>query len=164
MADGRESDHDAQTERLEPARRISLLDLGPDHRVIDWLVLFHPREPHFWWARLLKQGFRHVELMRPCYYGPKLTDVMWLVFRPNLEILENHIEMDPTPPWIKYPGVTIVPVKKLFKPWKVRNWCHIGPFTCVEAVKYALGINSFCMRTPHQLYKYLKRRRGVLGV
>jgi hypothetical protein len=89
---------------------------------------------------------------------------MWLVFRPNFEVLENHIEFDPTPPHIKYPGVTIVPVKVLVKSWKVRSWFQIGPPTCVEAVKYALGINSFCMRTPHQLYKYLKRRNGVLGV
>ena len=146
------------------ARQISLLDLESGDRVVDWWAVFYPRTPHFWFAHLMKQGFRHVELMRPHYYGPLATDVMWLVLRPNFEILENHIEFDPTPPWTKYPGVTIVPVKVLVKSWKVRSWFQIGPPTCVEAVKYALGINSFWMRTPHQLYKFLKSRNGVLGV
>ncbi len=144
--------------------KISLLDIGPEDRVVDWWVCFHKREPHFWWARLLKQGFRHVELLRPQYYGPKLTDVAWLVLRPNLEILENHIDFDPTPPWVKYPGVTIIKVSVLMRAWKVRSWFHIGPFSCVEHVKAALCINSFWMRTPRQLYQYLKKRNGVLGV
>jgi len=120
--------------------------------------------PYYWWARLLKQGFRHVELMRPHYYGAGLNDVMWLVLRPNFELLENHIEMDPTPPWTKYPGVTVMRVQVLVKAWKVRQWFSIGPPTCVEICKQSLAINSFWMRTPFQLYKYLKRRNGVLGV
>jgi hypothetical protein len=144
--------------------RFSLLDIGINDRVIDWYVVFHKREPHFWWAHWLKQGFRHVELFRPHYYGPQLTDVMWLILRPDLELLESHIDFDPTPPWTKFAGATIVKVQVLKKAWKVRQWFHMGPFSCVEVVKAALGINSFWMRTPFQLYKYLKQRHGVLGV
>jgi hypothetical protein len=148
----------------ELPQAISLLDLGPEDRVVEWWVCFHKREPHFFWAKWLKQGFRHVELMRPYHYGPGLTDVMWLVLRPNLEILENHIEMDPTPPWTKYPGVTVVRVQVLMKAWKVRQWFFAGPPSCTEIVKSALCIKSFFMRTPYQLYKYLIRHHGVLGV
>ena len=144
--------------------KLSLLDVGPGERIIEWWALFYPRQPHFWWARWLKQGFRHCELMRPHYYGPELKDVLWLVLRPHLELLENHIEFDPTPPWIKYPGVTIVKVQLIMKPWKVRQWFFVGPFSCVEICKAALGINKFWMRTPRQLYKYLIRHNGVLGV
>jgi hypothetical protein len=144
--------------------KISLLDLGPGDRIIEWHVLFHPRNPHFWWAKLLKQGFRHVELMRPHYFGNTLTDVVWLVLRPDLELLESHIDFDPTPPWEKYPGVTIVPVQVLKRAWKVRQWFFAGPPSCVEIVKAALGINSFWVRTPFQLYQYIKKRNGVLGV
>ena len=87
------------------ARQISLLDLESGDRVVDWWAVFYPRTPHFWFAHLMKQGFRHVELMRPHYYGPLATDVMWLVLRPNFEILENHIEFDPTPPRFKLNGL-----------------------------------------------------------
>lgn len=154
----------APKDGIPSASKISLLDVGPHDRVIDWFVVFHKREPHFWWAKLLKQGFRHVELMRPYYYGPQLTDVMWLVLRPDLEILENHLEFDPTPPWTRYPGSTVMKVQVLMKAWKVRQWMMCRPPSCVEIVKAALGINSFWVRTPHQLYKYLKQRHGVLGV
>jgi hypothetical protein len=136
---------------------MSLLDVGPEDRVIDWYVLFHPREPHRWWVRFLKPGFRHVDLMRP------LKD-SWLVLRLDLEILENHVEFDPTPPWIKYPEATIIPVTVLMRAHKSRRAFHIGPFSCVEFTKAALGITSFWLRTPFQLYKYLHRRNGILGV
>ena len=139
------------------ASAISLLDVGPGDRIIDWYVIFHPREPHAWWVRFLKQGFRHVDLMRPLKNA-------WLVLRLDLEILENHVEFDLTPPWIKYPQATIIKVQVLMKARKARRAFHIGPFSCVEFTKAALGINSFLMRTPHQLYHYLKKRNGVLGV
>jgi hypothetical protein len=89
---------------------------------------------------------------------------MWLVLRPNFEVLHSHIEFDPTPPWEKYPGCTVMKVQVVIKNWKVRQWFHFGPMSCTEIVKFALGINSFWIRTPYQLYKFLKRRHGVLGV
>ena len=146
------------------AQKISLLDFAKEDRVVEWWVAFHPRTPHFFWAAWLKQGFRHVEMFKPYYYGPTLRDCVWLVFRPNFEILENHIEFDPTPPWERYPEATFVRVKVLVKSWRVRQWFHFGPPSCVESVKNALGISKFWIRTPYQLYKFLKRRGGVLGV
>ena len=146
------------------ASKISLLDITKDVHLVEWHVVFYPRTPYFWFAHLMKQGFRHCDLMRPYKYGPKDTDVMWLVLRPNFEQLENHLEYDPTPPWTKYPGSTTIKVQSLIKLWRVRQWFQIGPPTCVEIAKQALGINSFWIRTPFQLYKFLKKRHGVLGV
>ena len=163
MAGGRESDHDAQAERLEPARRISLLDLGKDIRLVEWYVVYYPRTPYFFWTEFLKQGFRHADLWRPQHFGPSLKDVMWLRLRPTFEILESYIDFDPTPPWIKHPGVTTQKVQVLSRSYKVREWFTFGPPSCVETIKNALGINSFWTRTPWQLYQYIAKRNGVLG-
>ena len=137
--------------------KISILDIGPGDRIIEWWVVFYPREPHAWWVRFLKQGFRHVDLIRP-------LENSWLVLRLDLEILENHVEFDLTPPWVKYPDATIIKVQVRMKARKARRAFHVGPFSCVEFTKAALGITSFWLRTPHQLYQYLKSRHGVLGV
>jgi hypothetical protein len=76
----------------------------------------------------------------------------------------EHVEFDLTPPWVKYPDATIIPVTVLMKARKARKAFHIGPFSCVEFTKAALGISNFWLRTPHQLFKYLQRRHGILGV
>ncbi len=144
--------------------KVSLIDLGPNQRLVEWYVVYHPREPYFFWAKWLKQGFRHVELWRPQQYGPKISDVLWLVMKPTFEILESYIDSDPTPPWTRFPGCTVQKVQVVSPAYKVRQWFHAGPIHCTETVKCALGINSFWLRSPYQLYKYIKRRGGVLGV
>ena len=143
--------------------KVSLIDLGPNTRLVEWYVVYHPRVPYFWFANLWKQGFRHVDLIRPYQYGPQIKNVLWLVLRPNFDIIDNHIDYDPTPPWLKYPGCTVQKVQVVSRTFKVREWLYIGPATCVEVAKHALGINSFWLRTPWQLYKYIKRRGGVIN-
>lgn len=144
--------------------KISLLDLTPDTRLVEWRLVYYPRTPHFFWAGWLKQGFRHVELWRAQSYGEAPDQVAWLILKPSFEILESYIDYDSTPPEKRTQGVTVQKVQVLSKFGTVRQWFHIGPFSCVEVAKYALGINSFWMRTPRQLYQYLKKRKGVLGV
>jgi hypothetical protein len=42
------------------------------------------------------------------------------------------------------------------------SYCSFTLMTCVEVVKYALGIKKFFIRTPYQLYKYLLKHNGVI--
>jgi hypothetical protein len=130
--------------------------------LIEWDVVYHPREPHFFWAAWLKQGFRHVELWRRQPYGENPDQTLWLVLKPTFEVLESYIDCDSRSPAQRFPGATIQKVQVLSKAYKVREWFSIGPPSCVETVKNALGINSFWMRTPHQLYQYIQRRGGIL--
>ena len=140
---------------------ISLLDT-PDSRIAEWYCVFLPREPYYRFTHLLKQGFRHIELTRPIPYGPGLSDVMWLNLFPNFEMLSADVDMDARPPWIKCPEATIVKVTAARKFLTVRSWCLIGPMSCVEIVKAALGIRAFWVRTPWQLYKYIRKRGGSI--
>jgi hypothetical protein len=141
---------------------VSLLDLTPDIRLIEWTVVYHPRTPHFFWSHWLKQGFRHVELWRPQPYGEQPEQMLWLVLKPTFEVLESYIDCDPTPPWNRFPGVTVQKVQVLSQAYKVREWFAFGPPSCVETVKNALGINSFWTRTAWQLYKFIERKGRVL--
>ena len=141
---------------------VSLLDLTEGTRLVEWYVVYYSRTPHFFWTEWLKQGFRHCDLWKPEYFGPDPENVVWLRLRPTFEMLECFLEFDPTPPWAKHPGTTVQKVQVLSKQYKVREWFTIGPPSCVETCKNALGINSFWTRTPYQLYQYIKRRGGIL--
>lgn len=144
-----------------PNKSLDLFDTA-NAKVREWYVCYFPREPHFWFTRTWKQGFRHVELTRPVQYGPGVTDVMWLNLLPTFETLDVEVSLDPRPPWEKIPGVRIQKVTATRKLWSVRSWFDAGPTSCVEVVKMALGINAFFVRTPWQLYKYIAKRNRVL--
>ena len=139
----------------------SLLDTA-DCKIRDWLVVYHHREPFYSFSKWLKPGFRHVELTRPFYYGPGLSDVMWLNVLPMFEMMDVEIATDPTPPWVRCPQSTIQKVTAIAPLMSVRSWFDIGPPTCVEVVKQALGIRAFFVRTPYQLFKYIQSRGGVI--
>jgi hypothetical protein len=140
----------------------SLLDAA-GHKVRTWYVVYHHREPHFWFTKYLKPGFRHVELTRPFQYGPGIEDVMWLNVLPMFEMLDVDLSTDPRPPWVKCPQSTIQKVTAISPLVSVRSWFDIGPPTCVEIVKTALGIRAFWVRTPWQLYQHIDRRGGVIN-
>jgi hypothetical protein len=141
---------------------VSLLDLRDDVRLAEWYIVYYARTPYFKFTEWLKQGFRHCDLWRPHQFGPATTDVLWLRLKPTFEILESYIDFDPSPPWVRHPDATVQKVQTLSKAYRVREWFSIGPPTCVETCKNALGINSFFTRTPWQLYQYIKRRDGVI--
>lgn len=143
---------------------VSLLDTVGMKRAV-WYLVYHdrdPKAPHLWFTRWLKPGFRHVELTRSVSYGPAFNDVLWLNILPSLEMLEAEIGFDPTPPWVRCPHSKIQSVAALRENATVRSWFHLGPMSCVEIAKYALGIKAFWLRTPYQLYKYIQRRAGVV--
>lgn len=140
----------------------SLLDLA-DHKVRDWYVVYHHREPYYSFTKFLKPGFRHVELTRPLYYGPNVEDVAWLNVLPTFEMLDVELAHDPRPPWIKCPDSTVQKVTAIAPLMSVRSWFDIGPPTCVEVVKMALGLRAFWVRTPWQLYQHIAKCEGIIN-
>jgi len=147
---------------LSAQSKVSLLDLIPGRRYFEWYVVYYPRQPHYFWAKYLKQGFRHCEVWRPYSFGAGPDDQLWLHLTPNFEIFEAGLDFDPRPPWGRIPGCTVQRVRVLSTAYKVRQWCHVGPITCTEFCKAALGINSFWLRTPHQLYQHIRKLDGVI--
>ena len=131
-------------------------------RHYEWVVVYYPRVPHFFWAKWLKQGFRHCELWRPYSYGDSSKEVAWLRVTPTFELLEAEIDFNYVHPTERFAGCTAQPVKVASRAYKVRQWFHVGPISCVETVKDALGINNHFVRTPWQLFKYIKSHGGVL--
>ncbi len=150
-----------ETGSFSKSAELSLLDTS-NAKIRDWYVCYFPRVPHYWFAKYLKQGFRHVELARPIQYGPELSDTIWLHVIPTFETLDAEVSLDPTPPWVRCPSATIQHVRVAKRLNKLRSWWDMGPPTCVEYVKAALGINAFFVRTPFQLYKYIAKRGGVI--
>jgi hypothetical protein len=140
---------------------VSLLDTV-GMRTSEWWVVYHRRDAARWWGKFLHPDFRHVELARPLYYGPNLSDVAWLYMFPTYEMLDVELCYDPTPPWVKCPQSTCQKVVASRRLGSMRSWFDIGPTTCVEVVKLALGLRAFWVRTPYQLFNYIKRRNGVI--
>lgn len=140
---------------------LSLLDV-PRAKIREWYVCYFPREPYYWFAKYMKPGFAHVELARPIQYGPQLSDTIWLHLIPTFETLDAEVSLDPTPPWVRCPTATIQRVSVAKRLGTMRSWWDMGPPTCVEFAKAALGVSAFFVRTPYQLYKHIQRRGGVI--
>lgn len=140
---------------------LSLLDV-PGVKIREWWVCYLPREPFYWFAKYMKPGFAHVELARPIQYGPGLSDTIWLHLIPTFETLDAEVSLDPMPPWVRCPQATIQRVCIAKRLRAMRSWWDMGPPTCVEYAKAALGINAFFIRTPYQLYKYIAERGNVI--
>lgn len=103
-----------------------------------------------WWLHLLKPGFRHclVALAQPGHGWVLLdplahaTRVAWLPGR-----------RDPMA-WFLAHGLLPVPVRPQPPAPRAAPW---APFTCVEAVKRALGLRARFVLTPWQLFRHLTR-------
>lgn len=139
----------------------SLLDTA-GCKVREWYLVYHHREPYYSFTKLLKPGFRHVELTRPLQYGPSIDDVAWLNVLPMFEMLDVDINYESTPPWVRCPNSTVQKVTAIAPLMSVRSWFDMGPPTCVEVVKMALGIRAFWVRSPWQLFQYIQKRNGVI--
>lgn len=133
---------------------ISLLDTV-DKLFVDWFVVFRNLPPEgkqspLW--RLLEDGFEHVELWR-CDRG------IWLRIEPCIEVVEA--EAHEKPPWAMLPTAlkpTMVRVRRTMPKGRVRDSFFFGPVTCVELAKAFLGVRSMFVRTPYQLYKFLRKQ------
>lgn len=107
------------------------------------------------WLRMLKPGFRHCFLV--------LQDGRhWLTLDPLATYTELAVQPLPAafdlPGWYRAQGLTVVaaPIVRGH-----RRPAPLAVFSCVEALKRALGIHDRWLITPFQLYRHLRRRQPV---
>lgn len=146
---------------MESIQQLSLLDLV-DRQVVSWYVCYCNRENPRFWNALLQPGYQHVQLRRPLRYGPEIDDELWLVLDPTLSHLDTSLRGIDAAPWFDPEVLHSQRVEAAPDVKRVREWFSFGPITCVEVAKVALGINSWRVRTPWQLFKYLRSRGCVL--
>jgi len=113
-----------------------------------------------YWLRLLRPGFRHcfvliesggeADLLCPSGMG-------WILYNPLSNATQialwSSYDEHTIRAWLVLQGHTVVetyvrPLTARVLPWR--------PFTCVEAVKRALGLYAHGIFTPWQLYKLIK--------
>lgn len=135
---------------------VSLVDLEYCHSIDVWAVFVDMDENHlrvarspFW--RWLRPGFQHVEIWKP------LPIEGWLRIDTSVEAAVPQYFKGP--PWeqLKRLNPTSIRVRRSVTNGKWRNPFFIGPVTCVETAKAFLGVASLFIRTPYQLYKFLRK-------
>lgn len=117
------------------------------------LVLFGG-EPQLAWLKALKPGFRHCAAVLQC-------GAVWVIYNP----MSNATEVATTPACdaaalaarfaaegYRVVAAPVAPPRPAPLPWR--------PFTCVEAVKRAIGLRAPTVFTPWQLYRHLMAGEG----
>lgn len=125
--------------------RANLLNAKEPHGA--WVVFSDETELR--WLKFLKPGFRHCFLL--------LNDGQcWVSYDPmshHTDITVHHMPVFfDLPGWLEGRGHKVMRA--------VLNKAHVKPapfgfFTCVEAVKRAVGIHALRIQTPWQLYRFL---------
>jgi hypothetical protein len=133
---------------VDTVQHLNLLDLSG--RLVDvWLVFRNVARPHRPLWRWLKDGFHHIEIWQK-------DRGAWVRFDPCLDV--SVFEVSLLAPWES--------VDESLRPTCMRvNRClvrrrlhwHIGPLTCVDQAKAAIGLRAAWIVTPYQLYRYLRR-------
>jgi len=104
------------------------------------------------WLRILRPGFRHCFLVLAD--GPH-----WVTMDPLSAFTDIAVQPVPAdfdlPEHLRARGLTVVPARVDRSRRRPAPW---GPFTCVEAVKRALGLADRRIVTPYQLYRRLDAR------
>ena len=103
-----------------------------------------------WLSRNLQPGFQHVQAVRR-------DGRVWVAVFPHIEFVDVHVLRSDETPWQLFPNCTVQPVVVMRDHGRMYSAFHAGPWTCVEVVKSLLGIRSWWVRTPWQLYQYVKR-------
>ena len=103
-----------------------------------------------WFLRFLKTGYRH------CFIAVK-SNKDWVIYEPLLSRTEISIIKDADAHYVRscfeQLGCSVLAVA-LNRTHPVKK-SLLAPFTCVRAVARVLGVPSWGILTPYQLYKYL---------
>lgn len=102
--------------------------------------------------RFLKQGFKHC-------FAVILQNGRWVTIDPLSHYMEVNVqdidESFDLPQWLGQRGHRVVQIVPKSPPRRV---APVLPFTCVEAIKRMIGMHSWRIVTPWQLYKALKKQ------
>jgi len=118
-------------------------------------VVFASSNYSHWVFRFLDPNFQHCYIIGESYGGQ-----YWRVINGRRSHLQVDVEPKSLYPTIKdycEEGSTVVTVQADININRSLQFFNI--FTCVDVVKAVLGINSFFIWTPKQLYRRLKNGR-----
>jgi hypothetical protein len=118
-------------------------------------VVFTKAAYEHWFFRFLDPDFQHCYIIGESYGGQ-----YWKVINNH----RSHLQVDMEPKSL-YPtvrdycgdGAKIITIRSAVDLHKPLQFLNI--FTCVDVVKGVLGINSFFLWTPKQLFRRLKNDR-----
>ena len=81
----------------------------------------------------------------------------WIRCDPSVELIGVHVYN--RPPWIvlQKQKPTCLRVRRIVEKGRWRVRFNIGPASCVELAKAFLGVPNFFIRTPFQLYNFLRK-------
>lgn len=108
------------------------------------------------WLRIFRPGFRHCFVVIEWPVEDARSD--WVLYNPLSNATQINIWQDVgcdalcsclTEQGYKVVKTHVRPLRHRVLPWR--------PYTCVEAVKRALGLHKNGIFTPWQLYKFLKK-------
>ena len=135
---------------------VSLADLGYKESVDVWVVFCDPDHesrvgtPSRAW-QFLKEGFRHLEIWK------RMSTGFWIRCDPSIELI--GVSVYDRPPWqiLQKQNPTCLRVRRVIKKGRWRVRFNVGPASCVEIAKAFLGVPNFFVRTPFQLYNFLRK-------
>jgi hypothetical protein len=104
------------------------------------------------WLRFLRRGFRHVFIAVSVPGG-------WVTIDPLCTVLDVRMHQPMSARaltrWFERRGLIVLPARLRQPVAPVGTMGLWRPFTCVEAVKRALGVHAWRVITPYQLYRHL---------
>lgn len=115
-----------------------------------WVVFTGQADYAF--LKVLKKGYRHCFLI--LHDGQNWVSMDPLFGRTELLVHRVPSDFDMAK-WLESRGHVVVPAPLL----NPRHLAWPALFTCVEAVKRALGLQKLFILTPWQLYRYLTREQ-----
>lgn len=126
-----------------------------DSMIFEYTLVFRnlpDRANRSWLWSLLKPGFQHVECWRQAGKD-------WIRLEPCFEgiVLEPYNHRPQVQPWVPGCDPTFLQVRHEVPKNKMHTPFALGPLTCVEIVKAALGVHAPFVRTPWQLYKLVRK-------
>ncbi len=101
------------------------------------------------WLRFLRPGFRHCFVI--LHDGARWLSLDPLLQHTELKAYDLPADFD-LPQWLRQRGNIVLPAP-VFR--RHRKPAPFMLFTCVEAVKRVLGLHSWSIMTPWQLYRHL---------
>ncbi len=109
-------------------------------------VVFSDQTP-VWWARLLKQGFRHCFLIQRDHRGWRILDPY--TQPPKSMVLPFPASFD-LPQWLRGQGLTVLAAEALpLEQTQPMRWGSL------RVLARALGLTAYPIFTPWQLYRRL---------
>jgi len=124
-------------------------------------VVFEDRtKPNIHWFQYpMQSGFRHCYLIHwDGYSWFRVENTYGYLHFKELVLLEDYVVQGvDISNWFRSKGHTLVKVDLAKRSDSIRTPWLFTPNTCVELVKNFLGIGSWSIITPYQLFKYLRK-------